>query len=160
MTRLEIQNKLIAKFGNTLNEFEKERFEKFFLRTFKVIPKVLEKFTTVELEDGQEVSHQIIGSEIKVNEVLITPLFAALVRLSKTEFRNEVLGDILCYEPALMNGSDTTMCYTSWALAFRFDQEAALSEEATQIIIGAGFKLGLDKGDKQYFIIDDEKLLK
>jgi hypothetical protein len=160
MTRLELQVKLITKFGNTLNNVEKKRFETFHLRTLKIIPSLLEKFTSVEKEGDQEVTHNILSAEIKVNSGIVVPLFIALQKLSLTDFKNEVLGDILCYEPALMPGSETTIAYTSWGLAFRFDQEAALSENAAQFFIDMGFTLGADKDNKQYFIYNAEKLLK
>lgn len=160
MTRLEIQVKLIAKYGNTLNNVEKKGFETFDLRKLKLPPNILTKFTTVEMEGDQEVTHNILSDEIRVHKALIVPLFNALQALSLTAYKNEVLGDILCYEPALMPGSETTMAYTSWGLAFRFDQEAALSSNAAKFFTDNGFTLGIDKDDKQYFIINIEKLLK
>lgn len=160
MTRLEKQNKLITKFGNTLNELQKQNFEREHLRTLEIIPSVLEKFTTVEMEGDQEVTHNILSAEIKLNRAVIVPLFIALQRLSKSEFKNEVLGDILCYEPALMPGSETTIAYTSWGFAFRFDQEAALSTNAAQFFIDMGFEIANDKDNKPYFIYNIEKILK
>jgi hypothetical protein len=160
MTRLEAQLKLIAKFGNTLNKQDKKRFETFYLRTLKLPTAVMQKFTTVEREGEEEVTHQILSEEIKVNAALITPLFVALKKLSDSPYKNEVLGNILCYAPALMPDSETTVCYTSFGLAFRFDQENELSSNAAQFFIDMGFIIGNDKDNKPYFIYDIIKILK
>lgn len=163
--RLEIQNKLIAKFGNPLNAKERTKFEQNYKRTLKFPAVVTDRFPKVDVNTGEgeamvTTQECIIGYQAQVHASLVSILFISLERLSKTECINELKGKILCYEPALMPGSDTTVCYTSWGLAFRFDQEESLSLEASNFFIAVGFKPGIDKDGKEYFIADIEKLLK
>lgn len=165
MTRLEIQVILIQKFGNTLSKKERDRFELFNVNKLQLPAKVTEKFPTVEVVTGEgenQTTEQkcIIGYDAMVHPSLVTKLFIALRNISETDYKNELKGNILCYEPALMPGSETTMAFTSWGLAFRFDQDEELSTAAAKFFIDMGFKLGVDKDNKQYFITDIEKLLK
>ena len=165
MTRLELQVKLIQKFGNTLSNSERKRFELFNVKKLMLPAKVTDRFPTVDVVTGEgenAVTEQkcIIGYDAMVHPSLVTPLFVALRNISDTDYKTELKGNILCYEPALMPDSETTMAYTSWGLAFRFDQDEALTAAAAKIFIDMGFKLGVDKDNKQYFITDIEKLLK
>lgn len=160
LTRLERQVKLINKFGNTLNTQERKRFEISHLREFLYTPALIAAFSSVEIVDGEEVTHNRLGANPKVNKAISSVLFIALERLSKTEFKQEIQGAILCYDPVLMPSSETTIAYTSWGLAFRFDQENLLSQDAAKYFIDLGFTLSNDKDNKQHFVADIEKILK
>lgn len=166
LSRLEIQNKLIAKYGNPLNEIERKSFEKANIKTL-LIPKVISdrlpkvSNTIGEGENAKTTEECIIGNSVNVHHSLVTVLFLAIEKLTKNEdLKNELQGKIICFDPALMPESETTIAYTSWGLAFRFNQENVLSENASKFFTDLGFKIGIDKDNKQYFISDIEKLIR
>jgi len=159
-TILENQVSLIKKYGNTLNNIEKSNFIKRFLAEFIYSEALKNAFNITVLFDDVETTTSAIGNSCLVNRDIKNQITMMLFKLSKSEFKTEIKGPIVCFFPALMPDSETTMALTSFGICFRFNQTETLSEGAKSLIIESGFKAIIDYQNNECFCADITTILK